>query len=884
MGVVYKAEDTRLHRTVALKFLPRQAGSDDDRERFFREARAAASLDHPNICTIYEIDEEGGQAFLSMQFLEGTTLDKRIAEGPLPLGLALEIGRQAAEGLEAAHKKGVVHRDIKPANLMLVGDNPAKPQVKILDFGLAQLAETSKLTQNNSLLGTIAYMSPEQTQGQPVDRRADIWALGATLYEAISGEAPFKGHYEQATMYSILNEDPEPLTALRSRIPLEVEWTVEKCLAKDPDERYQSAAELAVDLQALAKKLDSQKLSIHRSQALTAMHAPAVRPAPQRTSPAPAPRWKPWHVIVLGLIATVVALGFFALSFREAPESAPQPLRRFAIALENVLPADTQVDRVAVAPDGSALAFTTNRPEGKLWLQRFDQTAPWALDGTDGASNFAWSPDSRWLAYRAGSQLRRIAADGGDSIALTDLPGQFLGGLAWHPNGQEIWFLSGPPPSMSKVSSNGGRVEQALDFSTEDGPGRLLLSSLQLIKSADGRVLALYSGRTRDRQQVMMRPLGEGGRSTMLVEGSDPYYAPSGYLLYRANRPSAEIWAAKLSLADLSIVGEPFPVARGGVRPSASRDGMLVYAADSLGGPKRLTWRDRKGDRVGLIGREQPRIGGPMLSHDGKRVAVSGDEGGNPDIWIHDVDREVKTRLTTDDAEELQPIWSPDDKSIVYMSLRENEPGLWRQPSDGSGAPELLAQGRGSEWALDWSPDGQSILYRVRGAAAGLGVLKRQPDGSFKPETYLEGGFFVDEARFSPNGEYVAYSSNESGRMEVYVRRFPDGSDRQQVSLDGGNTPRWNPAGGELFYVEGDTLIAVEVRTEGDFQIGKAEKLFSNPALGGSMRAPGYDVGPRGERFVLVEQAGEQVPPAIHITLNWLQEFTGATSSAGRSN
>ena len=885
MGVVYKAEDTRLHRTAALKFLPRQGGSDEDRERFFREARAAASLDHPNICTVYEIDEIDGQVFLAMQFLEGTTLDKRIAEAPLPLATALDIGRQTAEGLEAAHKRGVVHRDIKPANLMLTGDNPAKPQVKILDFGLAKLAEGSKLTQADSVLGTIAYMSPEQAQGQKVDPRTDIWSLGATLYEAISGEPPFKGHYEQATVYSILNEDPEPLSAVRSRIPLEVEWTIEKCLAKDPDERYQSAAELAVDLHTLAKKLDSQKLSIHRTQLVepeaAAGRAPATRALPRDAAAAQrtASRWGPWQVLLLAAMALGAALGIVALALRDTPDARElQPLRRFSISLERTLPPETQVRRVSVAPDGSALAFTTNRPNGRLWIQRFDEPEPLAFEGTDGVANFAWSPDSRSLAYLVGSRLHRIPVDGGRSIALSDLPGQFFGGLAWHPEEEEIWVFSGPPPMLSKVSANGGRPEPALDLTAGGGPrGRMQLSNLQLIEGRGDEVLLLYAGRSRDRQQVFIRSLTDETRLVALVDGSEPYYAPSGHLIYRADRPSAEIWAAELSLSRLEFEEDPFPVVRGGVRPSASGDGVLVYADDALGGPRQLVWRNRAGERIGLIGREQPRMSGPTLSHDGKTVAVASDEGGSSDIWIHDVERQVKTRLMLDEFDDFEPIWSTDDESIVFMSLRGEETGLWRRAADGSGSAELVAPSRGAGWPFDWSPDGESILYRVRGpGGAGLGVLRRTAGGEFESHPFLEGGYLADEARFSPNSEYVAYSSNESGRMEVYVRRFPDGSGRQQISTEGGDAPRWSPTGDELFYVEGDTLVAVKVRTQGGFQIRESERLFSSPALAVQQRFAGYDVGPDGRRFVLVEPAGEPVPPAIHVTLNWLDRVRRA--------
>ena len=467
MGVVYKAEDTKLERTVALKFLAQHLLNDDEaKERFLREAKAAAALYHPNICPVHEIDNVDGKTFISMAFLKGETLEDRISEGPLSLKDSLDIARQVADGLEAAHEEGIIHRDIKPANIIV----DPKGRATIMDFGLARLTEASRLTKVDTAMGTVAYMSPEQAQGMEVDSRSDLWSMGCVLYEMVSGQRPFQGQYDQALLYEICHEEPAALTGLRTGVPVELEFVVGKCLEKDADSRYQQARETAVDLRNLQDKLRSGRSTILRTTPMTGA-VPAVA-ASQTLNPAQA--LPPDSVVVgkrrlqathaIAALATLAFLGLVAVHFTEAPPETPlATVTRFSLTPEGLT-------RAQVSPDGQYILYAAGTgSESSLWLRSLSDESARELPGTEGAIEGFWSPDSAWIGYGVGApanELKRVSIDGGSPITLCELPSQtnFLGGT-WSPDGERIVFSSGL--ALYEIAARGGQPQLLFDASGE---------------------------------------------------------------------------------------------------------------------------------------------------------------------------------------------------------------------------------------------------------------------------------------------------------------------------------------------------------------------------------------------------------------------------------
>ena len=866
MGTVYKAEDTRLRRTVALKFLPeRFALTSEDRERFLREAQAAAALDHPNICTIFEIDEAGGRPFLAMAFVEGRSLDQRIAEGPLELREALEVARQAADGLRTAHAKGIVHRDIKSSNLMLAAGASGRPQVKLLDFGLAQLAGRSKLTRADSIMGTVAYMSPEQTQGDKVDARTDVWSLGVVLYEMVAGELPFKGHYDQAMLYSILNEQPEPLTSLRSRLPVELDWIIDKCLAKNPAERYQSMDDLMLDLATLEKKLSSPRLSIQQTKTGASGSTPPAVAEPL----AEVRKWKRLALAAAG-VAAALAIAAGLAWYGSGATTAPAATRRFDINLPGTLPVGAELRSLAISPDGRRIAFAVSGEGRKLWLRDLSQPSAYALDGTDGASDVFWSPDSRTIGYRAGSQLRRVLAEGGASSVLCEVPGQYFGGASFSADGERIVFTAGPPAQVLEVSARGGQPSALRE---QEGEGRRGFPSRPTLIGKDA---LLYASRTPQGEQVSVRRFSDDAAAT-LADGGAPFLAPTGYIVYQVGRGSAEIWALPFSADKLEARGEPFPVAESGMLPSVSNDGTLVYMADPRSGPVRLAFRSRTGELVGDAGDEQASIRDPAVSPDGRWVVWITEEGKGSDLWLLDRARNARTRLTsTPDALEVSPRWSPDSRRVAYSVLDGDSPPLLvLQSIDSPGDVKTIQLEGAPLYPLDWGPRGR-ILARSRGPGRGeLLQLVPQPDGTFAPQPALEGEMGVNEARISPDGRFVAFESRIGEESQIIVRPFPSGPGRWQVTSAGGESPHWTRKGREILYRSGGRLLSVTVEEKGgELLFAAAEELFQDPMLLGGPRRPGYSVTPDGETVLLAESVGRPSPPTIRVVLNWLSDYS----------
>jgi len=727
MGVVYKAEDTKLGRTVALKFLAAHLLKDEEaRKRFNREARAAAALNHPNVCTVHEIGEADGRTFIVMEFVEGESLDKRIEQGPLKITEALGIAQQIAKASEAAHTKKIVHRDIKPGNVIV----DAKAHVTVMDFGLALLTEGSKLTDLDTTLGTAAYMSPEQIQGLEVDHRTDIWALGCVLYEMVCGQRPFKGLYDKALLYEIVQEEYEPITGVRAGVPMELEFIAGKCLAKPPGQRYQTTAELIVDLETLWEKLKSGKSAVRRADVAVgdegARHVAPVqrshgvgvqtgRASQQAKSPAvasnevaPKQNHRMFQALLGGAIIAFLALAF--IHFGETPPEAPEaPVRRFSFAPESLL---TAANRVRISPNGKHIVYIVRRGEERsLWVRELDREEPRELDGTEGAERPLGSPDSRWIGFAADGELKKVPAGGGASIVLCALPGSVYLGGAWNPDGSNVVFSSGTAglSILHAVSDRGGEPSPLFDPEESGGLGQP-----HFLPSRGGAPGIVFStgvgGFTNGR--IFVRNL-ETGESQVLAEGRRPIYSPTGHIVYETSEPSG-VWALPFSLETLTAAGVAFPIVRNSGEPSVAEDGTLVYVDDLPFGLSQLVWRGRDGIRQDTIGRPQQLIRMPALSPDGRRVAVSAFEDGSFDILVHDVTRPIKTRISLDVAAEFRPAWSPSGSRISFDSDRSGNSDIFIMNANGSGDAAPFAATPRDEFSSDWHPDGKRLIYNVR--------------------------------------------------------------------------------------------------------------------------------------------------------------------------
>jgi serine/threonine-protein kinase len=904
MGVVYKAEDTKLERPVALKFLAAHAIEDPEHKaRFVREAKAAARLDHQNICSVYEIDEADGQTFLAMAFLEGHTVKDKVTERPLKLDEALDIAVQTAQGLQAAHEKGIVHRDIKSANLMVTPQG----QVKIMDFGLAQLADRSKLTATTTILGTPSCMSPEQAVGEKTDRRTDLWSLGVVLYEMVTGRLPFQGERQEAVLYGITNEEPEPVTALRAGLPMELERIIGKCLAKASVERYQHADDLAVDLADLAQKLKSgaativgtaapadvtQNLADHplvkyriiesleehgdtvtyRAEDSQLHRSVAIRILPESAAQKVERRQ---HLLRNGFIAAsvllIVAVGLLMFQWLDKPSATgTMPLRKFSFTPPEKL---TGRPYVAVSPNGKHVAFIAGDPR-TLWIRDLANDQVREIDGTENAQLPFWSPDSEFIGFGKDKELKKISVKGAAAITLCELPNRWFFGGAWSPDGESIVFASDNPLKLSEVPARGGAPKLLFEpEESEKGPHAVLPHFLP--REAAARSVLFAKG-TPASTEIVLKNL-ESGERLSLGTGSYPWYSSTGYIVYQTDYREDGLWALPFSIQTLQPTGEAFPIAQNVGSPSIADDGTLVYADYAGGGGLRqLIWMDREGKKLGEIGQPQESIDHPDLSPDERHVVVKAQEGGNEDIWIHETDRPVKTRFTFDPATEDDAAWTPSGKEITFSSQRSGNQDLLTKLADGSGEAEVLVGTPVHEETPEWSLDGRYLIYSQRRPETqrDLAYHERQQNGSLGEAVFFLRTEFEDRsAKFSPDGRFVVYMSDESGRYEVYVRSFPDGTGKRQISTGGGTQPRWSRDGKEIFYVERDTLMAVGVTTVPSFSEKSPQVLFDHLGLDRAGGDPHYDVANDGQRFVFMEGLEGDKPVSIHIVLNWFAEF-----------
>ena len=680
MGVVYKAVDMQLDRTVALKFLQIQDGDGDElRERFLREAKAAAALDHPAVCTIHECGEAEGRMFLAMAYIDGITVSEKIRERPLKIGEALDIAIQAAEGLRAAHASGIVHRDIKSANIMVTRQG----QVKITDFGLAHLADRTRLTRTKMALGTPAYMSPEQAQAQPVDRRSDIWSLGVVLYAMATGRTPFEGDREEAVLYAIVHHAHEPITALRVGVPAELDRIVGKALAKNPADRYQHVDDLIVDLSALKKRMASGE-----STPVSGTGATNAR------------GWTKYAMYGALAVVTAYAAWVSIVHFGERPE-------RIATAAATILVhaglAGQAPDSrpVAISPDGKHIAYMSGGSGGAIWIRDMDREQSRQLVGTENARAPFWSPDSAFVGFFSGLQLKKVAAGGGAVTTVCTVPQSYESNQqgSWSPDGNSIVFGIG---QLYSVSAHGGAPKRI---------GKAGFRDPSFLPNEGPRAVLASSG-PQDLPQIAVVNV-DTGEAYKLADGALPVYSRTGHILFQPSRGRSGVWALPISLETLRSAGEAFLVAEQAVSVTVSDDGTLVYVTEDRSGLRQLGWRGRSGAPLGALGAPQADIAGIALSPDDRWVAVSNMESGNRDIWVQDARRKIANRMTFGPGPASLPRWSPTSTEVVYSAYRSGNWDVLIRATDGNSEPRIVAGTSRDEYSTDWSADGNFVLLTV---------------------------------------------------------------------------------------------------------------------------------------------------------------------------
>jgi len=885
MGEVYKACDTRLDRTVAVKVLtPQLAGDPGFRERFEREAKSISALNHPNICALYDIGRDRDIEFLVLEYLEGETLAARIAVGPLPLPEVIRIAVEIAGALDKAHRQGIVHRDLKPGNVILT-----KTGAKLLDFGLAKSTPaalraaavdspaptmTVPLTAQGSIVGTFQYMAPEQLEGADADVRADIWAFGCLLYEAISARRPFEGKTQMSLIGAVLEREPRPVSELQPMTPPALARIVRTCLAKNPDDRFQTAHDLWLQLQW-----------IEEGGSAAGLPAPIITNRKRRERSL-------WFAYA-ALAAAVV--GAAAWWLKPAP-SVAHVVERF----QYLLPEGQRFTRsgrhvLAISPDGSRFAYVANQ---QLYVRAMDDLESHPVRGTDeDPMEPFFSPDGRWLAYFSpaggpGSNsgawiLKKIAVSGGAPITLAQLPAAPFG-ASWR-NGTIAFGVNTDASMVQAVSDSGGPLRT---LATADA-AKETVAQPQLLEDGKHVIFALRArGRAASDGTIMVQALDGKDRRTLVNGGSDPRVLPTGQLLYIHD---GTLLAVPFDAQHFAVTGGPVPVVEGVSETAGSMAGQfavssvgtLVFRPGSAGSTsthRTLVWVDRSGHEQAVPAKARA-YEFARLSPDGKKIAVSSSDE-EYDNWIFELVHENLTRMTSGPAFEYSPVWTPDNRYLLFSSGPvATGPGvridIHRRASDGTGATEALTQHLDGGYPMSLTPDGKSLVYLGHSAQGNpeLFILPLDPKGL--PRALFPGAKLTPfNANLSPDGRWIAYDSRESGQQEVYVRPFPAvDSGRWQISSEGGSRPVWSRPGRELFFVTaGNKIAVVAIQSASGFTYAKAQPLFDATNYSSAERNPFrmFDVSADGKRFLMIRNADAAVNtvtrPSIVVVSNWFDE------------
>jgi eukaryotic-like serine/threonine-protein kinase len=874
MGEVYRARDERLGREVALKVLPGSLTRDEDRlRRFEHEARAAGTLNHPNLLTIFDVGTCDGSPYIVSELLDGTTLRSVLESETLPLRKALDYAVQIARGLAAAHEQGIVHRDLKPDNLFITRDGRAK----ILDFGLAKLSrpsesraeETDARTASSpsspgTVMGTVGYMSPEQVQGLSADQRSDIFSFGAVIFEMLWGGRAFKGATAVETMNAILKEDPPDVSEVARPVPPALERIVRRCLEKKPQERFHSAHDLALALEALSG----------------ASVAPAVVAPPRR-------RGALWGRLAWAIAAMALLGGGLFVGKRGSDER--QPLMKLSLVFspdEAPILADSPV--LALSPDGTRLVFAGSAAGGghRLYLRPLDRFEVAAIPGTEGGLGPFFSPDGRWVGFWAEKKLKKVSLAGGLPQTLCDA--ESLRGASWGADGQ-ILFSPGGNAALWRVLDTGGKPTQVTSLNSRRGEGTHRWPEI-----LPGGKTAIFTSNVLngnyDSARIEVLQLGDGQRQVLLEGGSDARYLPSGHLVFLR---AGSLFAVPFALDQLAVRGPPVPVLDHVVThaPAAfanyavSPSGSLVYVpVDPTKFEPEIVWVDRKG--VAQPVTDLPRPCGHMrLSPDGRRLAMGCKPGDSrlpesvyspeSDIWIYNLARNAWDRLSSGGVN-WYPVWSNDGRHLAFCSNREGNIDLFWMPVDHSAPAERLATTNAWTCPSAWSPDGRTLILESHNVGTGYDIAALSLDGERRFRFLLQTPAQEGGAQLSPDGRWMAYESDDTGRSEVYVLPYPGLGGRWQVSTAGGSAPIWSRDGRELFFESGGRWAVAGVETRPTFRAGMPKPLFDLTNVGE------IDVAPDGARFVVLRSPRiGGAPRPLAVVLGWFDDVTRRMHAGG---
>jgi serine/threonine protein kinase/Tol biopolymer transport system component len=877
MGEVYQAHDSNLRRDVAIKVLPEAFAHDADRlSRFRREAQLLASLNHPNIATIHGLEDSNGTSYLVMELVSGETLAQRIKrDGAVPIEEALTVAKQISEALEAAHEKGIIHRDLKPANVKLTPEG----KVKVLDFGLAKAFAGDTTTEDigNSptlsmaatmqgvILGTAAYMSPEQARGKLVDKRTDIWAFGVVLYELLTGKQAFSGEDVTDILAAVVRAEPD-WSRLPPATPAKISDLLRRCLQKDKTLRMQAAGDIRIEIvEALAAP----------SSVGAGTADPATRNWRERLA---------WPAAgVLALIAITLAIGFVQRS-----QKPPQPLQ--AVRLSADIGADANLDTTSgtpaiLSPDGRRLAFVASSADQppRLYVRSLDQLQATLLSGTENARDPFFSPDGQWIGFFADRRLKKISVQGGAAVTLCDAPNDHGG--SWVEDGT-IVFSKDSVSGLSKVSSAGGTPQPLTTLDKQAG-----VTTHRWPQMLPGGQAVLFTSSTNggdfEGAEIVVYSTASGQRKTVQRGGFYARYLPIGQLVYVHD---GTVFAVPFDLQRLEVTGQPAPIlegvatnfTNGAAQYSFSDTGNLVYVAGRTGAQNvSIYWMNREGKFQPL--RETPGdYRNPAFSPDGKRLALEINDGKRSDIWVYEWERDALTRLTFAGESNGYPVWTPDGQRIVYSSIEKGGVNnLWWIRADGAGDAQRLAESKSPQYLSAWRPDGKVLAFRQVNPETNSDVMTLPIEGSEKsgwkpgkPKPFVNSAFADAEPAFSPDGRWLAYHSNETGSFEVYVRPFPGPGGKWQISSGGGLDPKWSRNGKELFYRTPDSKIMVATyTTSGDSFHADKPQLWSPGQFtdrGGGIF--NFDLHPDGKRFAVLKTPGTEQTAAVN-KVNFIFNF-----------